>query len=144
MTFRVRIIDLSDDSGDNVVEEVGPFDTLDVANLFAQRYVRDSVERCRAQGMDARAVLDAWQAYGEDAIVPDTEEGWQSAPELEAFAAARAAPEDRDWRSLDPRLHGPAEDDDDDDVDEDEEDDDLDEDPLGPIQPPATKREGSA
>ena len=49
-TWRVRILDLSGGAEDNIVEEVGPFATLDDANLFARRYVRDSVERCRATG----------------------------------------------------------------------------------------------
>ena len=106
-TWHVRIVDLSDDTGDNVVEEIGPFDTVDDANLFARRYVRDSVERCRAQGMDAKSVLDAWFAFGEDATVPDAgPAGWTSATELHDFAARRAAPADRDWRSLDPRTGG--------------------------------------
>ncbi len=102
--WRVRILDLSGGAEDNVVEEVGPFPTVDDANLFARRYVRDSVERCRAPGMDAKAVLDAWFAFGEDAEVPDAgAAGWRSAVELHDFAARRAAAADRDWRSLDPR-----------------------------------------
>ncbi len=105
----VRIIDLSDDSADSVVEEIGPFPTIADANLFARRYVRDSVERCRAQGMDAKAVLDAWFAFGEDATVPDAgDHAWRSGTELADFAARRAKALDRDWRALDPRLHGPA------------------------------------
>ena len=111
--YLVRIVDLSDDTGDNVVEEIGPFDTVDDANLFARRYVRDSVERCRAQGMDAKSVLDAWFAFGEDATIPGAgDQAWTSATELHDFAARRAAPTDRDWRSLDPRLASPDEDDD--------------------------------
>ena len=107
--FRVRILDLSGGAEDNIVEEVGPFATLDDANLFARRYVRDSVERCRAAGMDAKAVLDAWFAFGEDATIPDSDgAGWTSAAELTTFAAHRARPADRDWRALDPRLHGPS------------------------------------
>jgi hypothetical protein len=105
--IKVRIIDLSDTSGDNVVEEIGPFPTVADANLFARRYVRDSVERCRAPGMEPRAVLDAWFAFGEDATVPEAGEmGWKSATELHDFAARRAKSIDRDWRALDPRLHG--------------------------------------
>ena len=54
--------------------------------------------------MDAKAVLDAWFAFGEDAIVPDAGElGWRSAAELGDFAARKASRADRDWRSLDPR-----------------------------------------
>lgn len=103
-TWRVRILDLSGAAEDNVVEEIGPFATLDDANLFARRYVRDSVERCRAPGMDAKGVLDAWFAFGEDALVPEAgAHGWRSAAELHDFAARRASQRDRDWRSLDPR-----------------------------------------
>src|SRR5437764_1243023 len=90
-TWRVRILDLSGGAEDNIVEEVGPFATIDDANVFARRYVRDSVERCRAAGMDAKAVLDAWFAFGEDAVVPEAgEQGWQSGAELHDFAARRA------------------------------------------------------
>ena len=111
--IKVRIIDLSGDSEDNVVEEVGPFATLADANLFARRYVRDSVERCRAPGMEAKAVLDAWFAFGEDATVPAAGEmSWKSATELHDFAARRAKALDRNWRALDPRL-GQAESEDD-------------------------------
>lgn len=110
----VHIIDLSGDTGDNVVEEIGPFDSVADANLFARRYVRDSVERCRAQGMDAKAVLDAWFAFGEDATIPDAgDQAWTSATELADFAARRAKSIDRDWRALDPRLHVAAADEDD-------------------------------
>ena len=109
----VRIIDLSEDSGDNVVEEIGPFPTIADANLFARRYVRDSVERCRAQGMEPKAVLDAWFAFGEDATVPEAgDQSWKSATELADFAARRAKLLDRDWRALDPRLHTPTEEED--------------------------------
>ncbi len=109
--IRVRILDLSGGAEEGIVEEVGPFPDLDTANAFARRYVRDSIERCRAAGMAPQAVLDAWFAYGEDAEVLGADPGWRSASELPTFAAHRAAPADRDWRSLDPRL---AEDDDED------------------------------
>ena len=58
--------------------------------------------------MTGRQVLDAWFAFGEDASVPDAaEQAWRSATELADFAERRAAPADRDWRSLDPRLGKP-------------------------------------
>ena len=110
--MKVHIIDLSGDAADTVVEEVGPFATIVDANLFARRYVRDSVERCRAPGMDAKAVLDAWFAFGEDATVPQAgDQAWKSAAELHDFAARRAKPLDRNWRALDPRLRDEPEDD---------------------------------
>ncbi len=103
-SIRVRILDLSGGAEEGVVEEVGPFPDVETANQFARRYVRDSLERCRAQGMAPQAVLDAWLAFGEDAEVLGGEGGWRSAAELSDFAARRAKPADRDWRSIDPRL----------------------------------------
>ena len=103
--WRVRILDLSGASQDNVVEEVGGFPTLMHANAFARAYVRDSVERCRAAGMSAKDVLEAWFAFGEDAEVLEADEGgWRSGAELGDFVDRPAGSEERDWRSLDPRL----------------------------------------
>ncbi len=102
--WRVRILDLSGGAEDNVVEEIGGFPTLMQANAFARAYVRDSLERCRAPGMSARAVLDAWFAYGEDAeIIDAAEAGWRSGTELGDFADRAASDAERDWRTLDPR-----------------------------------------
>lgn len=109
--WRVRILDLSAGDEDNVVEDVTGFLSLEHANLFAQRYVRDSVERCRAQGMAPGAVLDGWRAYGEDAHAVPAENGagstagiWYSSVDVHGFTEARPEMEDRDWRSIDPRI----------------------------------------
>jgi hypothetical protein len=103
--WRVRILDLSGGAEDNIVEEIKGFPTLMQANEFARRYVRDSVERCRAPGLSSREVLDAWFAFGEDAEVLESgEAGWRSATELHDFADRPSNAEDRDWRALDPRL----------------------------------------
>ena len=102
--WRVRILDLSGGAHDNIVEEIGGFETLMQANAFARRYVRDSLERCRLSGMNAKEVLEAWFAFGEDAEVIDAgEAGWRSATELGDFVDNPGGSEDRDWRSLDPR-----------------------------------------
>jgi hypothetical protein len=109
--WRVRILDLSADSKDNVVEEVGGFVTLMHANAFARRYVRDSVERCRIAGASTKDVLEAWFAFGEDAEVVDAgETGWRSANELGDFVDRPAGEEERDWRALDPRRDDPDDD----------------------------------
>ncbi len=106
--WRVRILDLSGGAEDNIVEEIGGFPTLMQANAFARRYVRDSVDRCRAPGMTPREVLDAWFAFGEDAEVLDAPEGaWRSATELSDFSARAGGAEERDWRALDPRRDAP-------------------------------------
>ncbi len=110
--WRVRILDLSGGAEGGIVEDIAGFPTLMQANAFARRYVRDSVERCRAAGMSAREVLDAWFAYGEDAEVQDAAEGaWRSGTELSDFADRPANAEDRDWRALDPRLDEPLDED---------------------------------
>ncbi|WP_135467428.1 hypothetical protein [Crenalkalicoccus roseus] len=98
-------MDLSGGNGAEPVETIRGFRTLEHANAFARRYVRDSVERCRAAGMSAEAVIAAWFAFGEDAeVVGAGGEGWHSAAELSDFAArpVRDA-EERNWRVLDPR-----------------------------------------
>jgi hypothetical protein len=112
--WRVRILDLSGGAENNIVEEIPGFATLMQANAFARRYVRDSIERCRAPGMDTKEVLEAWFAYGEDAEVVDAgDDGWRSASELGDFVDRRAAVEERDWRALDPRRLDDDDDDDD-------------------------------
>lgn len=109
--WRVRILDLSGASSDDVVEQVGGFPTLMQANAFARAYVRDSVERCRVPGASAKEVLEAWSAFGEDVEVEDAgEAGWRSAAELGDFVDHPAGDEERDWRALDPRRIGDDED----------------------------------
>ena len=102
--WRVRILDLSGGAQDNIVEEIDGFETLMQANAFARRYVRDSVERCRVPGMNAKEVLEAWFAFGEDAEVMEAgDAAWKSGTELSDFIDRPAGAEDRDWRALDPR-----------------------------------------
>ena len=103
--YAVQIMDLSGASGAEPVETIRGFISIEHANAFARRYVRDSVERCRAPGMDAKAVLDAWFAYGEDAeVLGAGDDAWVSRSELKDFAdtPVRDA-EERNWRVLDPR-----------------------------------------
>jgi hypothetical protein len=116
--FRVRIRDLTGGAEDGIVEEVKGFLSLEEANEFARRYVRDSVELCRAPGLSPREVVEAWFAFGEDAevleaamdvaigaaLVIDAEAGgWSSEVEVAVFAEEPAMEEERDWRALDPR-----------------------------------------
>lgn len=112
--IEVRIMDMSGGNGADPVEVVRGFTSLAHANQFARRRVRDSVEFCRAPGMDAGAVRDAWFAFGEDAVIEGGGEGaWTSASELADFAAHPCRDEEqRNWRVLDPRRMG--EDDEDD------------------------------
>lgn len=105
--WRVRILDLSGGAEDNISEEIGGFATLMQANAFARRYVRDSVELCRGPGLSRKDVLEAWFAFGEDAVVVDAgDSGWKSANELGDFVDTQSGQEERDWRALDPRRGG--------------------------------------
>jgi hypothetical protein len=105
--YAVRIMDLSGGNGSEPVETIKGFRTLEHANGFARRYVRDSLERCRVAGMSPEEVIGAWFAFGEDAeVVGGAEGAWRSAPELKRFAAEPVREgEERDWRALDPRRH---------------------------------------
>lgn len=106
--WKVRLLDLSGASEDDIVEEIGGFPTLILANAFCRAYVRDSVERCRVPGAGTREVLAAWFAFGEDAeVIEAGEDGWRSANELDEFASRSGTEIERDWRSLDPRRDEP-------------------------------------
>jgi hypothetical protein len=107
LDVRVRILDLSGGAEEGITEEVGPFPDADEATQFARAYVRDSLERCRQPGMDGRAVLAAWLAYGEDAEVIAEPLGtvWTSRPEVQILADHPADEDERDWRALDPRRY---------------------------------------
>jgi len=106
--WRVHILDNSGGAEGGITEEVAGFPTLMLANEFARRYVRDSLERCRVPGQGPGAALEAWRAYGEDAGVPDAAgAGWESDSEIADFAERPANAEERDWRALDPRALDP-------------------------------------
>ena len=116
--FRVRIRDLTGGAEDGIVEEVKGFASLEEANEFARRYVRDSVERCRAPGLSSRDVVEAWFSFGEDAEVIEAPAdvpigaaeaidsdsgGWSSEGAVAFFAEEPAIDDERDWRAIDPR-----------------------------------------
>ena len=106
--WRVRLLDQSGAAEDDIIEEIGGFSTLILANAFCRAYVRDSIDRCRVPGATSREVLAAWFAFGEDAeVIEAGEAGWRSANELDEFAARSGSEIERDWRSLDPRGSEP-------------------------------------
>ncbi|MDO9710664.1 hypothetical protein [Paracraurococcus lichenis] len=109
--YAVRIMDLSGGNGADPVETIRGFQTVEHANAFARRYVRDSLERCRTRGMTPADVVQAWFAFGEDAeVLGGAEHAWRSAAELNDFASRPPAEsEERNWRALDPRRDEDAE-----------------------------------
>ena len=62
-TLTVRIMDLSGGNGSDPVEIIRGFGTVEHANTFARRYVRDSVERfcSRPILLRAHARIDLWR-----------------------------------------------------------------------------------
>lgn len=102
----VRIIDLSADPDDNLLDQVKGFPSLMQAVEFARRYVRDSLERCRLPGAEPAEVVAAWMEFGEDAIVEGSETSFQSSAEVGNWSRVIGDDESRDWRSLDPRRSG--------------------------------------
>ena len=106
--YSVRIMDLSGGNGSEPVETIKGFRTLEHANGFARRYVRDSLERSRTPGMTPDEVIASWFAFGEDAeVLGDAEGAWRSGPELRDFADRPVRDgEERNWRALDPRRDG--------------------------------------
>ncbi len=103
----VKIIDLSADPEDNLLDEVKGFPSLMQATEFARRYVRDSIERCRIPDAEAADVVSVWMEFGEDAIVEGNESSFQSSSEVGNWARVAGDEESRDWRSLDPRRTQP-------------------------------------
>ncbi|NHN89386.1 hypothetical protein [Acetobacter conturbans] len=99
----VRLLDLSGGAEDNIIEDIKGFPDLEHASAFARAYVRDNIEICRAAGASSRETLDTWFAFGENAEILDAPDGWKASTELNDFIEYPATPEERDWRSLDPR-----------------------------------------
>lgn len=104
----VRLLDLSGGAEDNIIEDIKGFEDIEHANAFARAYVRDNIEICRAPGASARDTLDTWFAFGENAEILGDAGGWVSSTELNEFIERPASPEERDWRSLDPRRDDPS------------------------------------
>jgi hypothetical protein len=113
--YEVRIRDLSGANGSEPVEVIRGFGTLEHANAFARRYVRDSVERCRVSGMTPEQVLESWFTFGEDAEIGGRDDqAWRSATELHDFARNPVYDaEERNWRALDPRRDAEGDEDED-------------------------------
>ncbi|WP_338330028.1 hypothetical protein [Commensalibacter sp. Nvir] len=103
--YRVYIYDLSSEDKQKEVEIVSGFVSLDHANLFAQCYVRDSIERCRTPTSSAEEVYHLWLNFGEDVKVLSHDEIlWDSRDEVNGFIENGSSHMQRNWRSIDPRA----------------------------------------
>ena len=101
--YSVLIIDMSYDAEKDFVVE--GFPTVELANEFARRWVRDSVEELRGSHQTDEEVRRMWHAFGEDASVIGGEPHYAGSHELDYFIAHPATAEERDWRAI-KRLAG--------------------------------------
>lgn len=101
--YSVLIIDMSYDEEKNFVVE--GFPTLESANEFARRRVRDSLEELRASSQTKEELRRLWHTFGEDASVLGGEPHYAGSHELDFFIEHPATREERDWQAI-KRLAG--------------------------------------
>jgi hypothetical protein len=102
-TYSVLIIDMSYIDEKNFV--VQGFPTLQLANEFARRRVRDSVEELREPNQTQGDLRRLWHTFGQDASVLGGEPHYAGSHELDYFIEHPATGEERDWQSI-KRLAG--------------------------------------
>jgi hypothetical protein len=96
--YAVLIVDMSYDADQNVVIE--GFPTVQLANEFARRWVRDSVEELRAADQTNDELRRLWHLFGEDASVVGGEPHYAGSHELDYFIGHPATGEERDWQAI--------------------------------------------
>ena len=99
MSYSVLIIDMFryDPEEDYVIDG---FPTFELAQEFARRRVRDSVEEQRKPGQSREELRRMWYTFGEDASVLRGEPHYAGSHELDFFIAHPAAAEERDWQAV--------------------------------------------
>ena len=96
--YSVLIIDMTYDSEKDFV--ISGFPTVELANEFARRWVRDSVEELRAAGQTREELRRMWHAFGEDASVLGGEPHYAGSHELDFFIDHPADAAERDWQEV--------------------------------------------
>jgi hypothetical protein len=96
--YEVLIIDMSYDEEKNFVVE--GFPTVELANEFARRWVRDSVEELRTSNQTREELRRLWFIFGEDASVLGGEPHYAGSHELDYFIEHPATREERDWQAI--------------------------------------------
>ena len=96
--YAVLIIDMSYDKEKDFVVE--GFPTVELANEFARRWVRDSVEELRALNQTREELRYLWYIFGEDASVLGGEPHYAGSHELDYFIEHQATREERDWQAI--------------------------------------------
>jgi hypothetical protein len=96
--YSVLIIDMSYDDEKNFV--VKGFPTVQLANEFARRWVRDSVEELRELNQTKEDLRRLWHTFGQDASVLGGEPHYAGSHELNYFIEHPATAEERDWQAI--------------------------------------------
>ena len=94
----VLIIDMTYDSEKDFVVE--GFPTVELANEFARRWVRDSVEELRAASQTREELRRMWYTFGEDASVLGDEPHYAGSHELDYFIEHPASAAERDRQEI--------------------------------------------
>ncbi|MCA1635424.1 MAG: hypothetical protein LC802_17475 [Acidobacteria bacterium] len=76
------------------------FPSVELANEFARRWVRDSVEELRAGNGTREELRRLWHTFGEDASVLGGEPHYAGSHELDFFIAHPATTAERDWQEI--------------------------------------------
>ena len=101
--FSVLIIDMSYDEEKDFA--VRGFPTVQLANEFARRWVRASVEELREPEQTREELRRLWHMFGQDASVLGGEPHYAGSHELDYFIEHPATGEERDWQAI-KRLAG--------------------------------------
>jgi hypothetical protein len=103
-SFSVLIIDMfqHDPEEDYLI---GGFPSVELANEFARRWVRDSVEEQRGCARTKDEVRRMWHTFGEDASVLGGSPHYAGSHELDFFIDHPATAAERDWKEI-KRLAG--------------------------------------
>ncbi|MCA1592454.1 MAG: hypothetical protein LC754_07350 [Acidobacteria bacterium] len=96
--YAVLIIDMSYDPEKDFV--VSGFQTVELANEFAKRWVRDSLEELRESNQTKESLRRAWHVFGEDASVLGGEPHYAGSHDLDYFIDNPATAEERDWKAI--------------------------------------------
>jgi hypothetical protein len=96
--YSVLIIHMSYDAEKDFV--IKGFPTVQLANEFARRWVRDSVEELRGLNQTKDEVRRLWHMFGEDASVVGGEPNYAGSHELDYFIEHPATREERDWQAI--------------------------------------------
>jgi hypothetical protein len=100
-SFGVLVIGMSGYSSEEETHVMG-FPTQELAQEYARRRTRDSLEELRTPGISDQELREQWYLFGEDCIVIGQE--YTGASEIDYFIAHNATDLERDWQGLERAL----------------------------------------